>query len=103
MPESHCLSVLDEQHILCISREFDLSKEWNKFCTVSHFLKEYGDTDVLAFGTLWTPWWVLYHPFALEFGTPQRSAFRKTGLAPYYVIVLVQFALLSLTQASKQH
>ena len=52
------LICMQTQHILCITREFDLSKQWNKFCKVSKFLREYSDTDVLVFGTLWLPWLV---------------------------------------------
>ncbi|GAX74815.1 hypothetical protein CEUSTIGMA_g2262.t1 [Chlamydomonas eustigma] len=53
---ARCTIEAPAEHILCIAREFDLCREWNKYCLVCNFLKEYSLTDILAFATVWMPW-----------------------------------------------
>ncbi|KAL6764870.1 hypothetical protein V8C86DRAFT_2465022 [Haematococcus lacustris] len=44
------------QHPLCLSREFDLSKTWNKYAVDSLFLKEWSMAEMLCLAVMWFPW-----------------------------------------------
>ncbi|KAJ9524257.1 hypothetical protein QJQ45_008456 [Haematococcus lacustris] len=44
------------EHPLCLSREFDLSKTWNKYAVDSLFLKEWSMAEMLCLAVMWFPW-----------------------------------------------
>ncbi len=52
---ARCVLETSAEKLICITREFDLCKEWNKYCEVSEIVKEYSFADLCVFCTLWMP------------------------------------------------